>query len=139
MSATLTAGSSFAAHVHEVIDLDEHGASLRAVERSIDSMSVTVEEQMALRVLASSLHTGANVNQEVTGATGALRSAYAALDIAHATKQAQLGTERWVNEGGSLAPEKTLVTPLRDASALAGEVVAPKWTWHDDLPEVERW
>jgi hypothetical protein len=66
MSGTLTTGSGFAAHVHEIVVLDEQGASLGAVEGSIESMSVGVEEQAALRVLASSLHAGANVNQAAT-------------------------------------------------------------------------
>jgi hypothetical protein len=37
MSDTFPTGSAFAAHVHEVVNLDEHGASLGAVEKSIES------------------------------------------------------------------------------------------------------
>lgn len=83
MSGTISSGSSFATHVHEVVDLDEHGASLGTVEASIESMGLGVEEQSALRLLASSLHAGPNVNQ------------------------------------------------------LVGPTTA-KWSWHEDLPEVER-
>jgi hypothetical protein len=66
MSGTRTSGS-FRDHVHEVVDLDERGASLGTVEESIGSMSLGIEEQAALRVLAASLHAGANINQVVTG------------------------------------------------------------------------
>lgn len=142
MSATVTSGSSFAAHVHEVIDLDEHGAvprGRREVHRRDERRRRGTNG--ALRVFASSLHTGANVNQEVDGPAVALRTAYAALETAHAVMQARLGTERWVNEGGSLGPEAALLAPLRDASALGSEpdVAASKWSWHDDLREVEHW
>ena len=49
----------FAAHVHEVIDLDAHGASLATIERRVDAMSADDEEQSALWLLAFSLHNGA--------------------------------------------------------------------------------
>jgi hypothetical protein len=48
--------SGFAAHVHQVVDLDERGASLVAVETHIDSMNLDMQEQTALCLLASSLH-----------------------------------------------------------------------------------
>ena len=49
----------FAAHVHEVIDLDAHGASMATIESHVDAMSVDGEEQSALWLLAFSLHNGA--------------------------------------------------------------------------------
>jgi hypothetical protein len=57
--------SSFAAHVHEVVDLDKHGASLEAVEASIDSMPIDVEESSALWLLAWSLRNGVTLPQAV--------------------------------------------------------------------------
>jgi hypothetical protein len=45
----------FAAHVHEVVGLDKRRAPLEAIEARIDSMTVDVEEQSALWLLAWSL------------------------------------------------------------------------------------
>jgi hypothetical protein len=45
----------FAAHVHEIVGLDKRRAPLEAIEACIDSMTVDVEEQSALWVLAWSL------------------------------------------------------------------------------------
>jgi hypothetical protein len=48
--------SGFAAHVHQVVDLDGQGASIAAVETHIDSMDLDMQEEAALCLLASSLH-----------------------------------------------------------------------------------
>jgi hypothetical protein len=45
----------FAAHVHEVVGLDKRRAPPEAIEARIDSMTVDVEEQSALWLLARSL------------------------------------------------------------------------------------
>lgn len=47
--------SRFAAHVHEVVDLDAHGASYASIEASVDAMHVGHEERSALWSLACSL------------------------------------------------------------------------------------
>lgn len=53
----------FAAHVHEVVDLDAHGASLETIEARVDSMVADREEQSALSLLASSLRNGAHTHR----------------------------------------------------------------------------
>jgi hypothetical protein len=47
---------SFARHVHEVVDLDAHGASPETIEARVDAMHADREERSALWELASSLH-----------------------------------------------------------------------------------
>ncbi len=51
----------FAAHVHEVVDLDAHGASLATIEERVNAMPADREEQSALWLLAFSLRNGARV------------------------------------------------------------------------------
>jgi hypothetical protein len=63
--------SRFARHVHEVVALDEHGASYEAIEARVDSMRVDREERSALWSLASSLHNGVGTHQQ-TGGSGPL-------------------------------------------------------------------
>lgn len=46
---------SFARHVHEVVDLDAHGASPEAIETRVDAMHADREERSALWALAASL------------------------------------------------------------------------------------
>lgn len=50
-----THASRFAAHVHDVVGLDKRSAPLEAIGACIDSMTVDVEEQSALWLLAWSL------------------------------------------------------------------------------------
>jgi|SRR5450755_4371410 len=50
-----TDASRFAAHVHEVVGLDKRRVPLQAIEACIDSMTVDVEQQSALWLLAWSL------------------------------------------------------------------------------------
>jgi hypothetical protein len=134
MSGTGTTGSGFAAHVHEVIDLDDQGASLGAVEGLIELMSVGVEEQTALRVLATSLHTGANVNQVVTGLVGT------AARVTDGETDTRQSTERWINEGGSTRfrarPSGRARPPATRNEAVATHGSAAKWSWHEDRTEV---
>jgi hypothetical protein len=49
---------SFARHVHEVVDLDAHGASYASIEARVDAMRVDREERSALWSLAFSLRNG---------------------------------------------------------------------------------
>jgi hypothetical protein len=119
----------FARHVHEVVDLDEHGASLGALEESIDSMNLGVEEQAALRVLVSSLHTGANVNQPVTGIVPATSRVDPEM-------QTRLSTERWINEGGSLGSAARAPAHAAEPGTLGDGAGTSKWSWHDDQPEI---
>ncbi len=49
----------FARHVHEVVDLDAHGASHEVIEARVDAMQVDRAERSALWSLASSLNDGA--------------------------------------------------------------------------------
>lgn len=58
----------FAEHVHEVVDLDAHGASYESIEARVDSMPVDREERSALWSLAFSLHTGARTARALAGA-----------------------------------------------------------------------
>ena len=51
---------SFARHVHEVVDLDAHGASPEEIEARVDAMHAGREERSALWALAASLHHGAS-------------------------------------------------------------------------------
>lgn len=60
MSDTQTA---FAAHVHEVVDLDAHGATLEAIEEHLDAMPLDQEEESALWLLAYSLRNGAHAHR----------------------------------------------------------------------------
>lgn len=54
----------FAAHVHEIIDLDAHGASLATIEECVGAMTADGEEQSALWLLAFSLRNGALANRD---------------------------------------------------------------------------
>ncbi|MDP9344243.1 MAG: hypothetical protein M3P44_00705 [Actinomycetota bacterium] len=49
----------FARHVHEVVDLDAHGASHEVIEARVDAMQVDRAQRSALWSLASSLNDGA--------------------------------------------------------------------------------
>lgn len=51
----------FAEHVHEVVDLDAHGASLATIEERVNAMPADREEQSALWLLAFSLRNGAHM------------------------------------------------------------------------------
>lgn len=50
--------SSFARHVHEVVDLDAQGAPYEAIEARVDAMQIDREERSALWSLTSSLAHG---------------------------------------------------------------------------------
>jgi hypothetical protein len=53
----------FAAHVHEVVDLDAREASPDTIEARVNSMTADREEQCALGLLALSLRNGANTHR----------------------------------------------------------------------------
>lgn len=58
-----TRNGSFAAHVHEVVGLDERDAAMETVEGRIDSMTTNAEERSALWRLAASLRNGAYLDR----------------------------------------------------------------------------
>jgi hypothetical protein len=62
--------SRFAAHVHEVVGLHEQDAPFEAVEECIDSLTVDMEEQSALWLLAWSLRNGATIHRGVGAPAG---------------------------------------------------------------------
>jgi hypothetical protein len=73
-----TDASRFAAHVHEVVGLDKRRAPLQAIEACIDSMTVDVEEQSGLWLLAWFLRarqTAADARVWVSAAPRSLTSA----------------------------------------------------------------
>lgn len=55
--------TSFAAHVHEVVGLDERDAAMETVGGRIDSMATNAEERSALWLLAASLRSGAYLDR----------------------------------------------------------------------------
>jgi hypothetical protein len=56
-------GESFAAHVHEVVGLDQRDTALATVEGRIDSITTNAEERSALWLLAASLRNGAYLDR----------------------------------------------------------------------------